>query len=287
MWGFTGGCHYTGACLNYQQKCGTCPALGSDQPHDLSRQLWNRKAKAWQNLNLHIVCISQWLADCAQQSSLFQNFDIRVIPNAVDTHQFRPHPKAVVRSLLNLPLHKKIILFGATRALADKRKGAKYLLEATTHISQSSSSAETELLIFGASEPSRSLNFGLKANYVGNIHDNLTLALIYAAADVMVISSIEEAFGLTAAEALACGTPVVCFDVGGLKDIVDHQENGYRAVCFDANDLARGIHWVLENPERWSKLSSQASSKANSCFSQAVQAKSYINLCQEILESNC
>jgi len=142
-------------------------------------------------------------------------------------------------------------------------------------------------LIFGASEPSRSLNFGLKANYVGNIHDNLTLALIYAAADVMVISSIEEAFGLTAAEALACGTPVVCFDVGGLKDIVDHQENGYRAVCFDANDLARGIHWVLENPERWSKLSSQASSKANSCFSQAVQDKSYINLCQEILESNC
>jgi len=64
-----------------------------------------------------------------------------------------------------------------------------------------------------------------------------------------------EDFPLITIEAQACGTPVVAFDIGGLKDIVEHERTGYLAKAFDTEDLAKGILWVLGNkvitmPER-------------------------------------
>jgi hypothetical protein len=73
MWAFTGGCHYSGECDRYTQSCGHCPQLKSQQDWDISRWVWWRKAKAWKNLNLTIVTPSQWLADCARNSSRISN----------------------------------------------------------------------------------------------------------------------------------------------------------------------------------------------------------------------
>jgi glycosyltransferase involved in cell wall biosynthesis len=121
---------------------------------------------------------------------------------------------------------------------------------------------------------------------MGRLNDDIALALLYAAADVMVVPSLQEAFGKTAIESLACGTPVVSFDSTGLKDIVEHENNGYRARCFSSEDLGAGIHWVLENSERWQKLSRRAREKVEEEFTLEVQARAYLKLYQEILEQN-
>ena len=91
----------------------------------------------------------------------------------------------------------------------------------------------------------------------------------------MIVPSTYEAFGKTAAEALACGTPVVSFDATGLKDIVEHQECGYRAVPFSSNDLAQGIAWVLADDTRHAALSRRARTKAVEEFSLAEVAARY------------
>ena len=80
---------------------------------------------------------------------------------------------------------------------------------------------------------------------------------MYSAADVMVVPSIQESFGQTASEAMACETPVVAFSTTGLTDVVDHKENGYLAKPFKADDLAHGIDWVVRN-ENYSTLSKNA-----------------------------
>jgi glycosyltransferase involved in cell wall biosynthesis len=98
----------------------------------------------------------------------------------------------------------------------------------------------------------------------------------------MMVPSTQEAFGQTASESLACGTPVVAFNATGLKDIVEHQKNGYLAQPFDSQELAQGIIWVLENQERHQKLCEYARAKAEQEFTLEMQARRYESLYDEI-----
>ncbi|MEB3215436.1 MAG: glycosyltransferase family 4 protein [Nostocales cyanobacterium 94392] len=283
-WPFTGGCHYAGDCIKYKNSCGTCPQLGSHIENDISKKLWHRKQKAWQNLDITVVAISHWLAKCARESSLFKDKIIEVIPNALDELKFKPIDKKIAREILNIPQNKKIILFGALDAIKNERKGFQYLIPALQKLSNNGFGESTELLIFGSSQPKEPPNLGMKSHYMGKLHDDTTLALTYAAADVTVTPSIEEAFGKTAMESLACGTPVVSFDSTGLKDIVEHEENGYRAKLFSSDDLANGIAWILKDEQRWQALSRQGREKVEQEFTLKKQAEAYLKIYSQLLK---
>ena len=270
MWGFTGGCHYADDCLRYIDSCGSCPQLSSNQENDISRKLWIRKQQSWKNLNLTVVAVSNWLADCARQSSLFRERRIEVIHNVIDVSKFKPRPKTVAREILNLPLHKKIILFGAIRATQDKRKGFDYLVAAVQKIAQTEVGENTEVVVFGATQPQNAPDLGMKTTYLGTIHDDIMLSLVYAVADVMIVPSTEESCPQTPIESLACGIPVVCFDTSGLN----------------SDDLAAGITWVLQDEERWKELSQQAKKKVEQAFTREILAQAYSKLYQEILHSS-
>jgi glycosyltransferase involved in cell wall biosynthesis len=282
MWAFTGGCYYSEGCDRYTKSCGTCPLLGSNNSWDLSRWVWTRKAKAWQHLKLTVVTPSQWLAECAKSSSLFENSDIKVIPNGLDIDIYKPSDRQTARHLLDLPQNKQLILFGAINSTSNKRKGFHLLQSALQTLSQSGWKDKIELLVFGASQPENPVDLGFKVHYLGKIHEQSKLALLYSAADVMVVPSIEEAFGQTASESLACATPVVSFDSTGLKDIVEHQKNGYRAKCFSYDDLANGIVWIIENEERYQKLCDRAREKAEQEFSLELIARRYLSLFETV-----
>jgi len=283
MWAFTGGCHYAGECRAYQTVCGRCPALGSSQFNDLAHKGWQRKQSAWQDLEIAIAPLSEWLADCARQSALFAGQRIQVIANAVDITVYRPVEKAIARNLLNLPSERKLVLFGALSPTADARKGFSYLRKAFHQLAEHSQNHQIEAVIFGADKPAIDLDLKLPTTFLGRLHDDTMLALAYSAADVMVVPSLQEAFGKTAIEAMACGTPVVAFDATGLKDSVVHQHNGYVATCFDSADLAAGINWVLNDRERWEKLSSNARQTVEDKFTFAHQAQQYKRLYSQLL----
>lgn len=285
MWALTGGCHYTEGCEKYYSNCGACPHLGSSQEVDLSRRIWQRKNKSWRGIDLTIVAISEWLADCARNSSLFNNHRVEVIHNALDENKYKPLDKKFARDVLGLPQDKQIILFGAISAIKDKRKGFDYLLEALKKIDPTHQD-QVELVVFGASQGDNSLGLQMKTHFFGRLYDDVTLALIYSAGDVMIVPSLQEAFGKTAMESLACGTPVVSFNSTGLKDIVDHQKNGYRAQCFSADDLAHGITWVLEDEGRWNELSKSARQTVLDKFTLKIQAQKYLELYQDVIANH-
>lgn len=283
MWGFTGGCHVTGECDRYKVSCGACPQLNSGNEWDLSRWVWQRKVKAWKNLNLTLVSPSSWLAECARSSSLFQNLRIEVIPHGLDTQKYRPINQHFAREALNLPQDKKLILFGAIEATSDRNKGFHLLQPALQELSKSGWKDDLEVVIFGASQPENPPDLGFKTHYLGHLHDAISLATVYSAADVMLVPSLQESFGQTASESFACGTPVVAFNATGLKDIVDHQQNGYLAKPYEVEDFAKGITWVLENEQRLQKLSFYAREKAEQEFTLELQARRYSALFEEIL----
>ncbi len=280
MWPFTGGCHYNDTCEHFHQCCGECPQIKRRGKNDLSHAIFKRKEKAWDKINLTIVSISQWLADCARDSSLFAHKRIEVIPNGIDTDRYQVIDKIQARKILHLPQNRKLILFGAIR-VSDPRKGFHSLQSA---LQQLSLRGKAELVVFGgAIEPENSSDFNLPIHYLGHLYDDVSLALLYSAADVMIVPSKQEAFGQMASESMSCGTPVVAFGATGLLDIVEHKQNGYLAQPYDSNDLARGIEWVLADEERYKQLSHAAREKAVTYFDIKKVAKQYADLYQSLL----
>jgi glycosyltransferase involved in cell wall biosynthesis len=285
MWSFTGGCHYNQSCDRFTAACGACPQLVSNRELDLSRQIWRRKQKAWRDLNLTVVTPSRWLGNNAKASSLFSDRRVEVIPYGLDTDTYRPIDQATARKLLKLPQDKQLILFLSLNATSDERKGFHLLQPALQQLSQSGWQDKLELMVVGASIPENPPELGFKAHYLGTLTDDLTLALVYSAADVFVASSLQDNLPNTVLEAIACGTPCVAFDIGGMPDMIEHQQNGYLASPFVVEDLAQGVGWVLEDPTRLKTLGYYARTKATQEFALKIQARRYQNLYQEILAS--
>ena len=282
MWAFTGGCHYSDDCERFQQDCGNCPQLNRSSKNDLSRSILRRKKRAWKGLDITIVTPSKWLAKCAKESSLFKGWRIEVIHNGLDLDLFKPIDKTTACEIWDLPKNKKLILFGAMSATSNHKKGFDLLYEGLKQLSAQWLD-KAELIIFGASEPENPPDFDLPVHYLGRLHDDVSLALLYSAADVMVVPSRQEAFGQTASESLACSTPVISFGVTGLLDIVDHQRNGYLAKPFDISDLAAGIDWVLSDENRHKELCIKAREKAVVCFDIKKVARQYADLYESIV----
>ena len=283
-WAFTGGCHVPFDCKKYRERCGACPVLGSSRERDLSRWTWQRKERAWRDLNLTVVAPSRWLADCARSSSLFRNIRVEVIPNGLDTGTFQPGDKNHSRELLGLPQDKKIILFGAVGGTSDLNKGF-HLLQPALQALAGKGLPETLAVVFGCAAPIKLPDLGMPVVFLGRLHDDASLAAAYSAADVFVAPSIQEAFCQTAAEAMACGTPVVAFGATGLLDVVEHQRCGYLAEPYASDDLAHGIAWVLEDRDRHAALSCRARQKVTTEFALDLVARRYAELYREILGS--
>jgi len=281
MWPFTGGCHYDGNCCYYEYGCGNCPILNSGKKNDLSRRIFNKKKTIYRKLNnLTIIGLSNWMAECARKSKLFRDDQVITLPNGINTNLYKPIDKLFSREIFNLPMNKKLILFGAMDSTSEKRKGYKYLIEAL----ESFGLKDVELVIFGASKPKSKVITNFKQYFIGNVHDDFTLAILYSAADVVVVPSIQENLSNVIMESLACGTPVVGFDIGGNSDMIKDRITGYLAKPLEPQDLTNGIHWVLENESRLNQLSINARNIVLEQFSIEKVTQQYIKLYENMME---
>lgn len=283
MWPFTGGCHYSEGCNGYFENCGDCPQLYRSGKQDISYAVHNQKQREWCSADITGVAPSHWLADCARNSSLFGDKRIEVIPNCLDIDQFKPIDRKYAREKLNQSAGKKLVLFGSINATSAHRKGFDLLYQSIIRL-KDSIKEDVELIVFGGDEPANPPAFGLPVHYLGKINDDRKLAEIYSAVDLMVISSREDNLPNTVLESIACGTPVVAFNVGGISDMIAHKMNGYLAAPLDTADLANGIEWILADEERYSKLSRQARIKAETTYSPEIIAKQYESLYQSLIK---
>ncbi len=286
MWAFTGGCHYSGGCSRYKDRCGECPILNSNKFRDLSWKILSRKMKVFKELNLTILTPSNWLADCVKSSFLFKDCTIKVIPNPIDINVFKPIGKEKAREILNLSNNKYLVLFGVSSKANIKRKGVNYLIEALLIISHKfpELSEKIELLVFGIPRAEKIENIPFKTHFLGALHDDFTIDLCYNAADIFVLPSIEDNLPNTLIESLACGTPVVGFNTGGIPDALTHKDNGYIAEYNKAEDLARGIGWILEDKNRLKNLGKNAREKAVKNYTYEIIGERYSKLYKSLLK---
>lgn len=295
QWAFCGAEHYTwppqpGESVSSDERFALGYPTNSHPSHesgpDLNRQTWQRKLRAWKR-PMHIVCPSTWLANCARRSALMHSWPISVIPSPIDLLTWAPCDQAQARALLAMPPDRPLVLFGAVGGTADPRKGADLLIEALQILRPQVAGTpleQLELVVFGQSRPAQPPALGFPIHYSGRMHDDLSLRLLYAAADVFVIPSLQDNLPNTGLEAHACGTPVVAFRTGGLVDIVDDRITGALAEPFDPASLAAAIRWVLEDRQRQSQLCAAARSRAERLWDPAQIAGLYADVFREALE---
>lgn len=274
----TGGCHYTCGCEKFKTACYECPQLEVSEV-DPCKAAFEIKRELLAPRNIHVVANSSWLCSEAKKSALLRSAaSIQTIHYGMDLSVFRPVDKQIARSELGLPDQAPIICFGADR-ITNPRKGLTELVQALRLLA--SSGKAPRLITFGKNENLPDL--GLNCTHFGKVHDVQKQVLIYAAADVFVIPSLQEAFGLTALEAMACGTPVAGFATGGIPDMVVPGETGLLARTKDVAGLAQALGYLLEHPAERQYMRDMGLKLVQENHDLQNQASKYVNLYKCIL----
>jgi glycosyltransferase involved in cell wall biosynthesis len=275
MSSFTGGCHHADGCLRFAQSCGSCPQLVRGHARDLSARVFAVKLAALRGKNLHIVTPSRWLERLVRQSRILADVrSVQTIYNGLDVQRFKPMDKTMARAELGLDQNERIVAFGAAW-LPNRRKGFMEYLEAVNKVAKEISVSG---LVFGDGDFPAAVQPNFPIRRVGFLSDPQQQRRVYAAADVFVLSSLGENLAQTGVESLACGTPVVAFDVGGLSEYVRPGETGLLAPLSDTHELARQVHWLLANPEARQQMSRAGRRLVEREFDDVCQAEKYLAL---------
>lgn len=240
---FTGGCHYADGCEAFTRHCGRCPQLGSSVEDDLSRKTWGMRMAAYRRLNLHIVTPTRWLAGEAARSSLFSRFPIHVIPNGHPLDAYAPRNRAEVRAGLGFSPDALVLLF-ASQDLVNRRKGGAYLLELLRRLAQTPLKEKIVGLLLGANPVREFQETGIRMEAVGHVDGDARMAVLYNAADAVLVPSLEDNQPNVICEAQACGTPVVAFASGGIPEMLIHKETGFLAPTGNVDALLEGLAWA-------------------------------------------
>jgi glycosyltransferase involved in cell wall biosynthesis len=224
------------------------------------------------------------MASCVRESALFCDALVttHVVPNPLDTEQlWRPIDKKFARIQLGLDPMRKYVLAGSAGGMS-KNKGEDLLPELMTHL-QTQSTEPVELIIFGRYSAVSHEQWSCKVHWMGPVHDDAVMTTIYSAADVMIVPSRQDNLPNTAVEAMACGTPVAAFDLGGLPDIVDHMHTGWLAKPEDVLDLSQGLAWLLNDQQRLRTISDAARDSAVNKFSPKEVVQQYVAVYAEAI----
>jgi len=280
----TGGCHYDLGCGRYTTRCGSCPQLGSGDSRDLSYQIWARKQRLFSKISsskLHFVAPSRWLAEQVRRSPILGRFPIHAIPNGLDLEEFAPRDRENVRDLLAIPRDARVLLFVAEQ-IGNRRKGFPLLMEALArcggHI--------PNLLLVSLGQNRPAVPDGIPSVHIGSVNNDRFLSMVYSAADVFAICSVQDNLPNTVLEAMACGIATVGSAVGGIPEMVRNGVNGLVVSETDGAAFAAAISGLLNNRARCAEMGTNARRIAVEEYSLDLQARRYEEVYAQISGAN-
>lgn len=279
MWPITPHCaHALDCCV--KDGLFQCPSLDTYEKilwHNEKYLSWKKKG-IYRNSNFNIVVPSVWLKEKVSQSILSEK-SIQLIPNGIDTSSFKKRDALECRAKHSLPQGKKIVLFVASGGKSNEWKGWDYTESVISHFKDNDDFLFVCIGGNGLKEVSDNIV------YIPYVEDKSILSEYFSSADVFLFTSIAENFPLVVLEAMGSGTPVVSFDVGGVKEAVIHKENGYIAEYKNVDDLIRGVDYIFSlSSDEIKKMSDVSAKRAQDTFSLQTMVAGYLELYETLLQ---
>jgi glycosyltransferase involved in cell wall biosynthesis len=285
MWPFTGHCTVSYDCDRWKIGCGDCPYPNAPNAvrRDSTRLEWRLKNRIYSRSKLVVVALSHCRTEQARESMLGQ-FPIHQIPNGIDTEVFRPLDSQQCRSLLGIPTNKRVLMFAAPK-LDAFNKGGDLFVKAFQAL-PNSLKKEIAVILLGSRAERLTEALGTTSTYdLGYVTSEYFKVIAYGAADIFVSPTRAESLPLVMQESMACGTPMVSFNVGGVPDIVRHGITGYLAEAENANDLSKGIVQLLDNPQLRKQMADNCREIALREYTVGLQVDRYIDLYTSLLQN--
>lgn len=271
---YTANCGYSLDCEKWKSGCFNCERY-KEVTHSLffnnTSLSWNKMRKSFEGFERDALCVSvsPWLEKRAQEAPILNNLNQLMILNGIDSDIFKLSKNDKLRQQL-ISGKEKLIIY-VTASFDRPIKGGKYIIEVAKKM------PNYQFIIIGNE---KKVDCDLKnISFLGRIGNQDELAKLYSIADVSVLTSQKETFGMTVVEALCCGTPVVGFQSGAPEEIALSEYSDF--VEFGRTDL---LIRALENMLKRHINKREISEKAIRVYSSKAMADKYYSIYKSMIE---
>jgi glycosyltransferase involved in cell wall biosynthesis len=241
----TGHCVHPLECERWRTGCGLCPDLNRNFAvwSDTTAMVWRAKQRLYARAPVTLVVASRWMRDRIVESPLLRSWPCHIIPFGLDLDLWRPGDRAACRARIGLPADARVLAFRLPIGERQHRtKGIAWLFEALRRLPPDRTKW---LLVFEGAQLPADLRARFSVLEMGWVQDPARVAEALSAADLFLMPSTAESFGLMALEAMACGTPPVVTAGTALVDTTHAPEAGTAVPMGDSEALAAAISRLL------------------------------------------
>lgn len=263
MWPLTGHCIHAFDCQGWLSGCTRCPNLSTPLPMSLqgAERMFQLKRRLYARADFDVIVLSDWLGERVERSPLLRGHTVHHVPPGLDITAFAPGNKAAARRRFGVPEQATVVAF---RQSGSPFKGLPAVLEALSGLEPH---GDIHLLTCGETGRIAPLRARFPCTELGELAETAALVDFYRAADMFLMPSKAESFGMMAAEACSCGVPCVVFNGAALPRTCFADEGGSIAVPQnDARALAEAVRALADAPQLRRRLGARARELAASRY---------------------
>lgn len=238
-----GHCVHHFDCTKWKTHCSDCPYLNElfPLPNDYSSLNFELKKQAVKNSNISAIVASKWMEKKVQQSPIWESKKIYTLPFGINQEIFKPGETSLIRKKLGLPEDCRILFF---RSDPGPFKGLDIIKKTLLELGNSNN---VILMTVGQKGLLKNLRNKYRIIEYGWINNDVLLANIYQASDIILMPSLQETFGMMAIEAMSCGKMVLALNTEGsaLPETINSPACG---LAINKEDFTKELQRLLNNP---------------------------------------